>query len=408
MPTVLIQITDTHIRDQRDQEFKQVKPYRSLQRVLAHIRQEYPETRALVITGDLTHDGGPEAYRLLQELVGTLPCPCYVIPGNHDSEDLILAHLLNEQVQMPERISLDQWQLLFADSRVDNEVYGELSHTSLKHLEDILLEHEDPAILFIHHPPVSLESRWIDDLGLKNREQLLLLLESFRQLRAIAFGHAHQQWHSQYQHMDILGTPSSCVQFAAGGDDFAVDDSHSPGYRVLELGDDGEAFNTYIVRCSMQIEKIVSGGQTGVDRAGLDVAKELAIPQGGWCPRGRRAEDGTIPDHYALQETPDAGYLQRTEWNVRDSDATLILSLGELSGGSLRTREFCERLERPCLVLDLNDWQQGLVAAEKRFENWLHQHPIRCLNIAGPRDDESGKIYTQARHHLLELLTSLA
>jgi|GEM_PF-80607 len=406
MATVLIQITDTHIRDQQDAEFKQVKPYYTLQRVLAHIRQVYSECQALVITGDLTHDGGESAYVLLQELCSTLPCPCYVTPGNHDSEALILSHLINDQIHMPEHIPLDGWQLLFADSRVEGEVYGELSNASLKRLEETLLNHEQSAILFTHHPPVSLESRWIDELGLKNREQFLLLVENFSHMRAIAFGHAHQQWHSQYQDIEILGTPSSCVQFMTGEEEFALDTGLSPGYRVLELGDQGD-LNTYVVRVSQQIEKIISGGQTGVDRAGLDVARLLSIPHGGWCPKGRRAEDGPIALDYALEETPETRYLQRTEWNVRDSDGTLILSQGQASGGTKRTRELCEQLQRPHLVLDMADWHNGLVASEKLFENWLHQHHIKTLNIAGPRNDESGNIYTQAKHHLLELLTPL-
>src|SRR5438876_1977372 len=89
----------------------------------------------------------------------------------------------------------------------------------------------------------------------------------------------------------------------------------------------------------MIVSKIISGGQTGVDRAALDVALELGIPCGGWCPQGRRAEDGVIPARYPLRETPWWGYPQRTEWNVRDSDGTLILAEGEPDRGTVLTRE---------------------------------------------------------------------
>mgnify|MGYP003793290687 CR=1 FL=1 len=85
------------------------------------------------------------------------------------------------------------------------------------------------------------------------------------------------------------------------------------------------------------IKKIVSGGQTGVDRAALDVAMQLGIPVGGWCPRGRRAEDGRIPDSYPLREASSVNYAKRTELNVRDSDGTLILSGGPLTGGTALT-----------------------------------------------------------------------
>src|SRR6266851_4977853 len=96
--------------------------------------------------------------------------------------------------------------------------------------------------------------------------------------------------------------------------------------------------------------KIISGGQTGVDRAALDVALELGIPCGGWCPKGRRAEDGRIPKRYPLVETPTPAYPVRTEWNVRDSDGTLVLARGQASGGTALTIEFATDYGKPCLV----------------------------------------------------------
>ena len=97
-------------------------------------------------------------------------------------------------------------------------------------------------------------------------------------------------------------------------------------------------------------QKIVSGGQTGVDRAALDWARQHHIDHGGWCPKGRLASDGVIPTDYLLHETESSGYRQRTKRNVQDSDATLILSMGELDGGTLQTVEFAKRLKKPYLV----------------------------------------------------------
>lgn len=99
----------------------------------------------------------------------------------------------------------------------------------------------------------------------------------------------------------------------------------------------------------MAIDKIISGGQTGVDRAGLDVAIALGIPHGGWCPKGRKAEDGTIPAIYQIQETPKTNYKQRTGWNVRDSDGTLILTLGEPTGGTAATIKLAAAHGKHCL-----------------------------------------------------------
>jgi hypothetical protein len=140
---------------------------------------------------------------------------------------------------------------------------------------------------------------------------------------------------------------------------------------------------TATTRGNHMVEKIISGGQTGADRAALDFALARDIPHGGWCPRGRRAEDGALQERYELQETPDAEYSQRTEWNVRDSDGTVIFSLApELTGGSRLTEEFAARHRKPCLHLSQ---QTHGATAVKRLRQFVQQHHIRVLNVAGPR-----------------------
>ncbi|MBX7256363.1 MAG: putative molybdenum carrier protein [Candidatus Hydrogenedentes bacterium] len=144
---------------------------------------------------------------------------------------------------------------------------------------------------------------------------------------------------------------------------------------------------------------IVSGGQTGVDRAALDVALELGIPCGGWCPKNRLAEDGSIPARYPLTETPSVDYAERTRWNVRDSDATLVLTFGEPSGGTAFTVE-CARMERkPCLVIDLDEAVSPSLAVE-----WLRTHAVGILNVAGPRASANPAAYERARDFLFHLL----
>src|SRR5437588_205155 len=106
------------------------------------------------------------------------------------------------------------------------------------------------------------------------------------------------------------------------------------------------------------IARLVSGGQTGVDRAALDAALEMGVPCGGWCPKGRKAEDGRIDDRYPLVETPSPGYSQRTRWNIRDADATLILSWEELTGGTLLTVNECRKAGKPHTVIDLARWSE--------------------------------------------------
>ncbi len=152
----------------------------------------------------------------------------------------------------------------------------------------------------------------------------------------------------------------------------------------------------------MTLKKIVSGGQTGVDRAALDVAMELGLPCGDWCPQGRLAEDGKIAAHYPLNETPSKRYQERTDWNVRDSEATLILNLGELDGGTALTEELARGYGCHCLVVDLElDWDIGKV------QSWLQGNGISTLNIAGPRASKRSDVYRLA-FDFLHLLIPLA
>ena len=131
------------------------------------------------------------------------------------------------------------------------------------------------------------------------------------------------------------------------------------------------------------IEKIISGGQTGADRAALDWAIEHGIPHGGWCPKARKAEDGPIDLRYNLQETPRADYLQRTEWNVRDTDGTVVFTANAtLSGGSKRAAEFAQKHDKPCLHLSA---QGGMGKAQQGLRDFIRQHGIKVLNVAGAR-----------------------
>jgi hypothetical protein len=146
--------------------------------------------------------------------------------------------------------------------------------------------------------------------------------------------------------------------------------------------------------------KIVSGGQTGVDRAALDVALALGIACGGWCPRGRLAEDGVIPSRYPLTETPTSEYPERTRQNVLDSDATLIFNHGPLAGGTALTRHLARELGKPNLVMD-----PGATVEVETVRSWCREHRVRILNVAGPRESHSPGIGDSVRKFLSALLS---
>ncbi|MFO7907262.1 MAG: putative molybdenum carrier protein [Planctomycetota bacterium] len=146
-------------------------------------------------------------------------------------------------------------------------------------------------------------------------------------------------------------------------------------------------------------ERIVSGGQTGVDRGALDAAIALGFAHGGWCPRGRLAEDGVIPARYQLHETDSPRYSARTRQNVIDSSGTLILCWGPMQGGTDLTYRLAQQCQKPCRVVDLS---VDVNAAEVR--RWIQDHQLRVLNVAGPRESSTPGIAAQTQRFLIELL----
>jgi hypothetical protein len=146
---------------------------------------------------------------------------------------------------------------------------------------------------------------------------------------------------------------------------------------------------------------IVSGGQTGADRGALDAALEAGLPCGGWCPRGRRAEDGTIPESYPLRETPTAEYPQRTAWNVRDSDGTVILHRGQVDRGTALTERLVRRAGKPVLLLDVR------TAAPSALAAWIAQERIERLNVAGPRESRAPGLQAAVAAFLRETIALL-
>lgn len=168
--------------------------------------------------------------------------------------------------------------------------------------------------------------------------------------------------------------------------------------------------------------RVVSGGQTGADRAALDAARAVGLETGGWCPRGRRAEDGRIPGRYPLRETPSEAVEQRTEWNVRDSDATLILVLDAMDRGTSYTEEQAQAYGKPLRIVELTGStdahdkkadEAGEVSSEtvgeevRETARWLKARNVSVLNVAGPRESNAPGLYAAAQRFLLCLFERL-
>ena len=140
------------------------------------------------------------------------------------------------------------------------------------------------------------------------------------------------------------------------------------------------------------LKKIISGGQTGADRAGLDTAIAKGIPHGGWIPKGRKTEDGVLPDKYNLSEMTTKSYPKRTEKNILDSDGTLIISHGKITGGSSLTRKLAKQHEKPWIHLNMNDL--SIKEAATQLTRWIKGHQIQILNVAGPRATKDPAIHS--------------
>lgn len=151
--------------------------------------------------------------------------------------------------------------------------------------------------------------------------------------------------------------------------------------------------------------KIVSGGQSGVDRAALDAALESGFKAGGWCPEGRVAEDGVIPHRYPVKELPYSGYRQRTKKNVIDSDGTVIIYFDYPSGGTKQTIDFCINEKKPHVLINAENL--SMQEASRTIEIFIDQNSISVLNVAGPRAGGEPRAYRYAKKLMQGVLQNI-
>lgn len=147
------------------------------------------------------------------------------------------------------------------------------------------------------------------------------------------------------------------------------------------------------------LKKIISGGQTGVDRAALDTAIKHNFPCGGFCPKGRKAEDGTISEKYPLTETSSPYYNVRTKKNIEISDATLVICQKEPDGGTALTINLCRNLNKPLFIFNFSDTS----ATNALLQKWIKENNLEILNIAGPRESKEKGIYQEAKQLLTDV-----
>lgn len=251
MSVRVIQITDLHLFADPGAELRGVCPRSRFEAILGALQAERPSADRLVITGDLTHDDRRETYQALRELMADWIDILRVIPGNHDDR-AAMREVFGDRIHAAadRNVFVDEvgsWQLIGIDTQLTGAVGGRAGAVQLEWLARQLEDSAGrPTLLGLHHPPVAIGSRWLDEIGLEDADQLKALLARHPQVKLLCCGHIHQELATAVSGRTVLATPATAVQFQPGAEILEID-SVMPGYRVIELDDDG-AWRSRVVR----------------------------------------------------------------------------------------------------------------------------------------------------------------
>jgi 3',5'-cyclic-AMP phosphodiesterase len=234
-----LHVTDPHLFAEPDAELRGTNTRRTLQAVLDHIHDGGWTADAVALTGDLIQDDTRGAYKRVRDMFGPLELPVYCVPGNHDVRALMIEELRPPIFHYCASLSHANWIIVGIDSCLTGHARGKIEAGELLRLKTILSEtRAQHALVCLHHPPLPVGSRWLDTVGLENGDEFLEAIAASGKVRAAIFGHVHQAFDSQHGDIRIIGTPSTCRQFAMYSDEFALDDN-PPAYRRLTLQANG-------------------------------------------------------------------------------------------------------------------------------------------------------------------------
>ena len=236
----LLQITDMHIFADEEQRFDDIDTKASLIEVLNLAKANHWPVDALLATGDLVHDPRTIAYERLRDVFTTIGKPVFCLPGNHDSPMLMHKLLNQKNIHTSKSIEIGQWLIVMLDSFLLNTHAGYLDQDELDMLDRLLQEHQDKHVLVcLHHPPVEIGSEWMDSMRLKNPEDFFAVLDKYDHIKAVLWGHIHQEFTTERNNVRLMATPSTCVQFMPGSGEYRKD-GRAAGYRYLKLKFSGE------------------------------------------------------------------------------------------------------------------------------------------------------------------------
>lgn len=236
----VVQLTDTHLCPVRGGTLLGMDTDHSLQAVIDLVQKERPAVDLLLGTGDLADGGAGTAYDRLQEYFDQLTASNYWLPGNHDSRSKMEA-AATSPVRLCKEIRSGEWTILLLDSQVPGQVEGSLGTAELALLEQALQSAQEQglySLVCLHHQPVAIGSKWLDEQMVSDADAFFEVLDHYPGVRGVLWGHIHQEVDRLRNGVRLLASPSTCVQFAAGSENFKADD-RPPGYRWLELHPDG-------------------------------------------------------------------------------------------------------------------------------------------------------------------------
>jgi Icc protein len=235
----LAQLTDCHILADAEGCLKGMNTRASFEAVCHALMNDHADIDLLLATGDLSQDASAASYRYLAQGFDALRRPVFWLPGNHDDPGLMLDHLRGAWISAHKQLLVGNWLIVLLDSTIAGETGGSLADSQLEFLATCLREQADRhALVCLHHQALPAGSEWIDRLGLRQPERLADTLKSCPNVRAVLWGHVHQQAHQRSAGIEWMSTPSTCVQFKPGSRNFALDEL-APGYRHIELHADG-------------------------------------------------------------------------------------------------------------------------------------------------------------------------
>ena len=235
----VLQLTDLHIFEDANRTLLPIDTKESFRRVLDLALSSDVKWDLIVLSGDLADLGESESYAWIAQQFSDIDIPTVAVAGNHDDR-----HYLNQYFDCPTELAVGEWQISFLDSCVPPSTKGELAESELARLDNQLEDNLDiPQLIFLHHPPIPLNSTWMDNMGLSNADAFWKRLEPFNHVVAVVNGHVHQNFDTYCGDVRVLSTPSTCTQFVPRTNEFALD-PRQPGFRQIDLGDDRQIRTT--------------------------------------------------------------------------------------------------------------------------------------------------------------------